>query len=60
MKRKRKVSYLELGPDWDQLLLEFAGAEVEDVQDERELDVLEDFGVDRVPLLELESDHLNG
>ena len=60
MKRKRKVSYLELGPDWDQLLLEFAGAEVEDVQDERELDVLEDFCVDRVPLLELESDHLNG
>ena len=60
MKRKRKVSYLELGPDWDQLLLEFAGAQVEDVQDERELDVLEDLGVDRVPLLELESDHLNG
>ncbi len=41
-------------------MLEFAGAEVEDVQDQRELDVLEDFGVDRVPLLELEPDHLDG
>ena len=33
---------------------------VEDVEHERELDVLQDLGVDGVALLELEPDHLDG
>lgn len=52
--------YLELGPDGDELLLQLACAQVKHVQHERELDVLQDLGVDRVSLLELKPDHLDG
>lgn len=55
-----KGTNLELRPDGNELLLQLAGTEIEDIQHERKLDVLKDLGIDRVSLLKLKPDHLDG